>query len=63
MKEEKRFSTLSGLTRHLEPGACQGGLATFKKAIKHVKKQLEVLGFARVKLSFDKGDQFAEDSW
>jgi hypothetical protein len=44
--------TLSGLAQHPETGSCQGGLATFK-AIKHVKKQLEVLDFAGAKLLLD----------
>jgi len=28
-KKEKQFSTLSGLTQHLESGACHGGKRTF----------------------------------
>ena len=41
-KGKKHFSTLSGLTEHLESGACQGGVVTFRKAIKYVEEQLKV---------------------
>jgi hypothetical protein len=49
-KKKKHFSTLSGLTQHLESGACQGGVTTFKKAVKYVEEQLKVLGFGGAKL-------------
>ena len=41
----KYFSTLSGLTQHIESGACEGGGVTFQKAIKLVEKKLQQLGF------------------
>jgi hypothetical protein len=41
------------LAQHLESGACSGGLATFKKAIRYVEEQLQVLGFGGVKLLLD----------
>ena len=49
-KQEKWFSTLSGLTRHLEAGACRGGMATFRNAISFVEEQLRLCGFGYVKL-------------
>jgi len=46
----KSFSTLSGLTQHLESGACQGKLETFRRAIRYVEDQLRLLGMPSVKL-------------
>ncbi len=38
------FSTLGGLTQHLESGRCEGGLEMYRKAISCVEEQLELLG-------------------
>lgn len=40
-----RFSTLSGLTLHVESGACKGGKATLKAAIRLVEERLKDMGF------------------
>lgn len=39
-----RFSTLSGLTQHVESGACKGGQATLKAAIKVLEERLKDMG-------------------
>ena len=49
-KKEKRFSTLSGLTQHLEAGACQGGIETFRNVIGFAQDRLSDLGVNRLKL-------------
>ena len=49
-KKEKWFNTLSGLTRHMEAGACRGGIATFKNVISFVEEQLSELGLHGVEL-------------
>ncbi|KAI4217441.1 MAG: hypothetical protein LQ351_000036 [Letrouitia transgressa] len=49
-KKERYFSTLSGLTRHLEVGACSGGRSTFRSAIEFLEEQLLRLGIVGVKL-------------
>lgn len=41
----KQFSTLSGLTQHLESGACKGGKAGLKAAIKLLEERLTEIGF------------------
>lgn len=41
----KQFSTLSGLTQHLESGACKGGKAGLKAAVKMLEKRLMEMGF------------------
>ena len=41
---QKYFSTLSGLTQHLESGACQGGQATFREAVAYVEERLKQMG-------------------
>ncbi len=46
----KHFSTLSGLTQHIESGACRGGNATLWKAMEMVQKRLKDLGFEQVHL-------------
>ena len=50
LKQEKSFTTLSGLTQHLEVGVCRGGIKTFWKAIKYVEERLLQLEFSGVKL-------------
>ncbi len=46
----RRFSTLGGLTSHLEAGGCQGGLELYRKAISFVEEQLKCLGFGDLML-------------
>ena len=46
----KYFSTLSGLTQHLESGACEGGKATFLKAVVYVEERLNQLGLGDLRL-------------
>ena len=46
----KNFSTLSGLTQHIESGACHGGDTTLKRAIEFVEKRLVEMGFQNIKL-------------
>ncbi|KAI9729191.1 MAG: hypothetical protein M1834_007098 [Cirrosporium novae-zelandiae] len=41
MKTQKQFSTFSGLTQHIESGACKGGKNIFKEAIRF----LEIAGW------------------
>ncbi|MCJ1427147.1 hypothetical protein MMC29_005050 [Sticta canariensis] len=41
----KSFSTLSGMTQHLESGACKGGKAGLKAAVKLLEKRLLEIGF------------------
>ncbi|KAL7274895.1 hypothetical protein RUND412_002189 [Rhizina undulata] len=50
MKKKKEFSTLSGLTKHLEVGACEGGKATFEKAVTFVTERLEEMGLGDIRL-------------
>lgn len=42
---QKTFSTLSGLAQHLESGACEGGMATFRKMVRYVEAKLMELGW------------------
>ncbi|PQE24107.1 zinc finger protein [Rutstroemia sp. NJR-2017a BVV2] len=42
----KYFSTLGGLTQHMESGRCDGGLEVYSKAISFVEEQLKLLGFS-----------------
>ncbi|KAL0639514.1 hypothetical protein Q9L58_001340 [Maublancomyces gigas] len=44
------FSTFSGLTQHLESGACNGGKETFRKAMRLVNQKLRELGLADMRL-------------
>jgi hypothetical protein len=46
----KTFSTLSGLTQHLERDACVGGNTTFRKAIAFVNERFRGLGFRDMSL-------------
>ncbi|KAH8674375.1 hypothetical protein BGZ60DRAFT_483840 [Tricladium varicosporioides] len=48
--KRKSFSTLGGLTQHLESGKCNGGVEMYKKAIKFVEEQLGYLGFSGIQL-------------
>lgn len=41
----KQFSTLSGLTQHLESGACKGGKAGLRAAVKLLEERLTEIGF------------------
>ncbi|KAF8847347.1 hypothetical protein BDZ45DRAFT_755004 [Acephala macrosclerotiorum] len=47
----RRFSSLGGLTQHLESGRCEGGLEIYSKAISFVEEQLKLLGFSGFMLS------------
>jgi len=49
-KEMKFFKTLSGMTQHLESGACAGGKNVLRTAIKHIEEQLRKNGFKTMKL-------------
>lgn len=44
------FSTLGGLTQHIESAACRGGKATLQKAIELVEMRLRDMGFEQVRL-------------
>ncbi|KAL8671397.1 MAG: hypothetical protein Q9168_004110 [Polycauliona sp. 1 TL-2023] len=46
----KDFSTLSGLTQHVESGACDGGKQMLEEAMKFVSGMLKNLGFKEIKL-------------
>ncbi|PQE24715.1 zinc finger protein [Rutstroemia sp. NJR-2017a WRK4] len=46
----KYFSTLAGLTQHMESGRCEGGLEVYGKAISFVEEQLKLLGFSDFRL-------------
>lgn len=43
--ESRRFRTLSGLTQHLESGACKGGKAGLRKTIQVLEARLLEMGF------------------
>ena len=49
-KALKHFSTLSGLTQHLESGACNGGEATLQRAVRHVEQSLKQMGIKDLRL-------------
>jgi hypothetical protein len=49
-RKMKYFKTLGGLAQHLETGARQGGLETFKRAVVYLEERLEALGLGHVKL-------------
>jgi hypothetical protein len=46
LSKARSFSTLGGLTQHLESGQCEGGLEMYSKAITFVEEQLKLLGFS-----------------
>ena len=46
----KEFSTLSGLTQHVESGACSGGKQVLEEAMKIVSGKLKEMGFKEIKL-------------
>jgi len=48
--KRRSFSTLGGLTQHLESGSCSGGVEMYRKAIEFVEEQLEYLGFSGIRL-------------
>ncbi|KAB8297613.1 hypothetical protein EYC80_001421 [Monilinia laxa] len=50
LSKTRSFSTLGGLTQHLESGKCEGGLEMYRKAITFVEEQLELLGLSGLKL-------------
>jgi hypothetical protein len=53
LQKERFFSTLSGLARHLESGACQGKMEMFRLVFRYVEEQLSAFGFSNFKLSSD----------
>ncbi|KAI5846560.1 hypothetical protein DFP73DRAFT_546263 [Morchella snyderi] len=46
----KSFTTFSGMTQHLESGACKGGKLTFVKAMNIVNRKLREHGLGEMKL-------------
>jgi hypothetical protein len=50
LSRTRRFSTLGGLTQHLESGRCEGGIELYSKAISFVQEQLKRLGFSDLML-------------
>ena len=46
----KEFSTLSGLTQHVESGACDGGKKMVEEVMTFVQEKLGELGFEKIKL-------------
>ncbi|KAL8679327.1 MAG: hypothetical protein Q9186_004374 [Xanthomendoza sp. 1 TL-2023] len=46
----EEFSTLSGLTQHVESGACKGGRKMLEQAMNIVQERLKALGFKEIKL-------------
>lgn len=48
--QKRQFSTLSGLSQHLEAGACKGGKKAFKICIDIIQERLEQLGFGGIKV-------------
>ncbi|KAH9222194.1 hypothetical protein DL95DRAFT_326446 [Leptodontidium sp. 2 PMI_412] len=50
LSKTRSFSTLAGLTQHLESGKCEGGLEMYNKVITFVEEQLELLGFSGLML-------------
>ncbi|KAF2137445.1 uncharacterized protein K452DRAFT_236010 [Aplosporella prunicola CBS 121167] len=46
----KVFSTLSGLSQHIESGACKGGKNTFSRIMMFVQERLRGLGFRDISL-------------
>lgn len=49
-KHQKSFATLSGLSQHVEAGACDGGKATFNTAMSFVNDRLRGMGLGNLKL-------------
>jgi hypothetical protein len=48
--KRKQFTSLSGLTQHLESGACHGGRQTFLHCIEFVQRHLEQWGVGGMRL-------------
>ncbi|KAI5846559.1 hypothetical protein DFP73DRAFT_546262 [Morchella snyderi] len=46
----KSFTTFSGMTQHLESGACKGGKKTFVNAVAFMNQKLKEVGFKEIKL-------------
>ena len=46
----KSFTTLSGLTQHIESASCGDGKATLKAAMEIIQGKLETMGLGRIKL-------------
>lgn len=49
-KKQRSFTTLSGLSQHVEAGACEGGKATFNTAMSFVNEKLRNMGLGGMKL-------------
>lgn len=49
-KQQRSFATLSGLSQHVEAGACEGGKATFNTAMSFVNEKLRNMGLGDLKL-------------
>ncbi|KAF2198994.1 hypothetical protein GQ43DRAFT_421233 [Delitschia confertaspora ATCC 74209] len=48
--KERQFSTLSGLTQHMENGACNGDKKAFVSSIGIIQRQLKLMGFEGIPL-------------
>ncbi|KAF2793862.1 hypothetical protein K505DRAFT_325199 [Melanomma pulvis-pyrius CBS 109.77] len=50
MRDDRQFSTVSGLAQHLESGACNGGKVTFRRMVEYVQEEMKGMGFGGLKL-------------
>jgi hypothetical protein len=50
VKQERHFTTISGLAQHLESGACKGGKGTLRYCMEFIERHLEGVGFGGLRL-------------